>query len=124
MEKGFFHPEVGYWQTSNDPSDIFKSAYPEGTIEVPIKPSALHVWGGAEWVNPSQADIDEAAAIEVRTHRDEKLRIEVDPVVTNSLRWADMSADEQQAWSDYRTALLNVPQQAGFPHEVDWPTKP
>ena len=27
-------------------------------------------------------------------------------------------------WSDYRQALRDVPSQAGFPHEVTWPTEP
>jgi hypothetical protein len=56
--------------------------------------------------------------------RDLLLTSEVDPIVTNPLRWAELSSTEQQQWSDYRTALLNVPQQSGFPNEVNWPTKP
>lgn len=124
MEKGFYHPDRGYWQTLSEPTDAIKSQYPDGTIEVPLKPSHLHTWGGSDWVAPTQAEIDADVANAVRAERDGKLRFEVDPIVSNPLRWADMSADEQQAWSDYRTALLNVPQQAGFPHTVDWPVKP
>jgi hypothetical protein len=124
MEKGFFHPDRGYWQTLSEPTDATKSHYPDGTIEVPLKPSHLHIWDGSDWVAPTQAEIDADVAANVRSERDGKLRFEVDPIVSNPLRWADMSADEQQAWSDYRDALLNVPQQAGFPHQVDWPAKP
>jgi hypothetical protein len=29
-----------------------------------------------------------------------------------------------QAWKDYCQALRDVPTQAGFPHNVTWPTKP
>ena len=29
-----------------------------------------------------------------------------------------------QAWKDYCQALRDVPAQAGFPHNVTWPTKP
>ena len=48
----------------------------------------------------------------------------VDPMVSNPLRWADLSSNKQTEWSQYRTDLLNVPQQAGFPASVTWPTEP
>lgn len=67
---------------------------------------------------------DEQKAFDVRLQRNHLLVSEVDPVVTNPLRWAELSSAVQQQWTDYRTALLNVPQQSGFPNEVVWPTKP
>lgn len=74
----------------------------------------------------SQVDYrtDEQKAKNIRTFRNELLVREVDPVVTNPLRWAELSSTVQQQWTDYRTALLDVPQQSGFPNEVVWPTKP
>lgn len=36
---------------------------------------------------------------------------------------ADAPVD-QAAWAEYRQKLRDVPQQAGFPAEVDWPAKP
>jgi len=63
-------------------------------------------------------------ANDTRLFRNQLLVAEVDPIVTNPLRWADLSAEKQQEWTDYRTALLNVPQQAGFPNTITWPTKP
>ena len=60
----------------------------------------------------------------VRMMRNELLVTEVDPIVTNPLRWAELSSAVQQQWTDYRTALLDVPQQSGFPSEIVWPTKP
>ena len=59
----------------------------------------------------------------VRKHRD-NLLVELDAVAGNPLRWAAMAAEEQTEWSTYRHALLNVPQQEGFPLSVTWPTKP
>jgi hypothetical protein len=52
------------------------------------------------------------------------LLVEVDAMVSNPLRWADMTTEQQSLWTQYRTDLLNVPQQFGFPHGVTWPTKP
>jgi len=74
----------------------------------------------------SQVDhrTDEQKAENIRMFRNELLVREVDPVVTNPLRWAELSTEQQQDWADYRTALLNVPQQVGFPNAITWPIKP
>lgn len=61
---------------------------------------------------------------DVRLFRDHLLHTSVDPIVSNPLRWADLTTQEQNAWSAYRTALLDITDQAGFPHSVTWPTKP
>ena len=37
---------------------------------------------------------------------------------------AALDADTQTAWAAYRQALLDVPQQAGFPNTVTWPVAP
>jgi hypothetical protein len=76
------------------------------------------------YVAPTQAEIDAETAREVRMTRDHLLQSEVDIVVSNPLRWADMTSEKQTEWSQYRTNLLNVPQQSGFPNTVSWPTKP
>ena len=124
MEKGFFHPDCGYWQTVSTPSPSVVATYPDGTIEVPIKPSSLHTFDGSEWIPPTQAELDEAEAKSVRYTRDVKLATEVDPISGNALRWAALDADTQAAWAAYRQALLDVPAQADFPYNVTWPTAP
>ncbi|MCP4494489.1 MAG: hypothetical protein GY820_45400 [Gammaproteobacteria bacterium] len=124
MMKGFYHVERGYWQTLTIPSDDILDSYPEGTIEVPLQPSALHSFNGSEWVAPTQAEIDEQAGYHVRMERNLKLYNEVDAIASNTLRWGALDADTQAQWVQYRTDLLNVPQQTGFPHDVVWPVKP
>lgn len=72
MERGFFHPERDYWQTTGrDPTTtvlrydlvpgrdgspplkkpvyIFET-YPNGTIEVPLKPGDHYEWIDDKWV--------------------------------------------------------------------------
>ena len=71
-------------------------------------------WTGTEWV------ITDAM---VRSKRDMLLK-EVDLIAGNALRWAALDADTQAAWAAYRQALLDVPAQAGFPHNVTWPEVP
>jgi agmatine/peptidylarginine deiminase len=76
----------------------------------------------AAYVAPTQDELDAALAAEVRADRDERLN-EVDAVAGNALRWAALDADTQTEWAAYRQALLDVPQQAGFPNNITWPTK-
>ena len=64
---------------------------------------------------------DAALAAQVRDQRD-SLLVAVDVVVSNPLRWADLSSDKQTEWTVYRQALLDVPQQSGFPSTVVWPS--
>lgn len=45
------------------------------------------------------------------------------------MRWNAMTEEQRQAWTDYRIALLNIPQQKGFPwggdpNKVPWPKEP
>lgn len=78
----------------------------------------------ASYVPPTQAELDTAQAETVRNDRDSILRNVVDPLVSNPLRWADMTAEKQAEWVTYRRALLDVPQQEGFPTDITWPTQP
>lgn len=63
---------------------------------------------------------DAELASDHRKERAERLLI-VDQVASNFLRWSDLTASNQSAYRTYRRALLDVPQQAGFPHTVVWP---
>ena len=58
----------------------------------------------------------------IRRERDALLSSVVDPIVTNPLRWEELSAEDQEKIRVYRRALLDVPQQEGYPDNVIWPT--
>ena len=55
----------------------------------------------------------------------EAVRQERDDLLASSdwTQVADAPVD-QAAWSAYRQALRDIPQQAGFPTDITWPTKP
>jgi len=73
----------------------------------------------AEWA------AEEAKAPEyVREERNRILSSEVDPVVSNTLRWNDMTDAKQTEWTNYRQALLDIEDLAGYPDNITWPTKP
>ena len=116
MDVEINHPEHGWIPYTVDPADT------DTTID---NTAVMALIGSnfAAYVAPTQAELDAALASEVRADRDGRLA-EVDAIAGNALRWADLTSAEQAEWSTYRQALLDVPQQAGFPDNVAWSTKP
>jgi hypothetical protein len=116
MDVEINHPDYGWIPYTVDPADT----------DTTINNAAVMALIGADfaaYVPPTQAELDAALAASVRAERD-ALLLEVDAVAGNALRWAALDADTQTEWAAYRQALLDVPQQAGFPNTVTWPTKP
>ena len=67
----------------------------------------------AEWI----AGERDRLAAEMRKQRDQLL------AESDWTQVADAPVD-QAAWTTYRQALRDIPQQAGFPENVTWPEKP
>jgi len=109
------HPDYGWLPYTIDPTDE------DNTIDN----AALLALIGSDfsaYVAPTQEELDAATAASVRAERDRRLEADVDPIVSNPLRWSAMSEQEQADMSAFRMALLDVPQQAGFPNTVSWPS--
>jgi hypothetical protein len=111
------HPEHGWIPYGLNPDDT------DMTVDNSV---LLGLIGSdyAAYVAPTQAELDAELSANLRGQRDQKLAEEVDPLVTNPLRWAELTDAKQAEWTQYRTDLLNLPDQAGFPNTVTWPTKP
>ena len=62
----------------------------------------------AEFESPEDITGDAAQQL-LRDTRDNILKNEVDPIVSNPLRWNAMTEAKQQEWTDYRQALLDLP---------------
>jgi hypothetical protein len=58
----------------------------------------------------------------MRDLRNRLLKENVDTV--NPVRYAALTAEQQQELAAYRQALLDAPQQTTWPTDVVWPTKP
>ena len=111
------HPTYGWIPYTLDPADEDQT----------IDNDALRALIGSDfeaYVAPTQEELDQEAEEEVRGLRDYLLFSHVDPIISNSLRWADMTTEKQNAWTAYRRDLLNITDQEGFPHNVVWPTSP
>jgi nitrogen fixation protein len=63
------------------------------------------------------ASANDRAAAKIRTERDAKL------TESDWTQVADAPVD-QAAWATYRQALRDIPDQAGFPNNINWPTEP
>lgn len=111
------HPEFGWIPYTIHPSDT------DSTID---NAALLALIGSdfAAYVPPTQEELDEKAAQNIRNQRNGILSAVVDPLVSNPLRWAELTAEAQAAWAQYRQDLLDVPQQDGFPHSITWPIEP
>ena len=117
MDVEINHPDYGWIPYHLDPADT----------DTTIDNTAIMALIGSSftaYVAPTQAELDAETAASVRADRDNRLVTEVDPIVSNALRWADLTAAKQAEWTQYRADLLNVPAQSGFPNTITWPTKP
>jgi hypothetical protein len=84
-------------------------------VPFPLRPGEFHDWDYAlkAWV--ANTELMEALA---RTQRD-RLLAECDWT-----QMPDVALEQKSAWAAYRQALRDVPGQAGFPEEIDWPDPP
>lgn len=71
----------------------------------------------APYVPPTQSELDEIAKDQVRAERNRLLS------ASDWTQVADAPVDKA-AWAAYRKALRDVPNQPGFPRDVEWPDKP
>tara|TARA_B110000211_G_scaffold16406_2_gene17200 strand:- start:2021 stop:2410 length:390 start_codon:yes stop_codon:yes gene_type:complete len=110
------HPVHGWIPYTLDPADT----------DTTVDNDELLLAIGADavaYVPPTQEELDVALATSIRAERNRVL-LEVDAYVSNPLRWSELDAPTQALWATYRQALLDVPQQEGFPHTPIFPEEP
>jgi hypothetical protein len=117
MDVEIEHPDYGWIPYTVDPSDTDTTIDNDAVM-------ALIGSNFTAYVAPTQAELDEEAAAQARDKRDSILATVVDPLVSNPPRWAGLTTAKQTEWSTYRTDLLGVPQQSGFPNSIAWPQEP
>ncbi len=123
MDHGFYHPERGYWQAiGGDPEDLLPT-YPEGTMQVPLKPGADYELQDGTWVY-----VEPASPVPDRvTARQFKLHLLADGILDQVEGWiATQSQAVQIAYANSGTFVRDEPMmQAGFaalgftPEQID-----
>ena len=117
MDVEINHPDYGWTPYTVHPDDTDTTINNDAIL-------ALISTDFDAYVAPTAAEIATALAVTERSKRDDLLRTVVDPIAGNALRWAALTSEQRTAWATYRTALLDVPAQAGFPSSITWPTAP
>jgi hypothetical protein len=102
------HPTYGWIPYTIDPADTDMTINNDELLE-------LIGSDYAAYVPPTQEELDAALAASIRGQRNNLLATEVDPLVTNPLRWAELTEAQQAAWTQYRRDLLDITAQSGFP---------
>jgi len=103
------HPDYGWIPYTLDPADT----------DTTIDNDAVMALIGADfaaYVPPTQEELDVALAANIRGVRNAAL------AATDYMGLADYSAKAGEI--EYRQALRDVPQQAGFPKTHTWPNRP
>ena len=88
-------------------------------VDMPPQPSEDYVFDyqNKAWVFDSFSASQKAYALRNQLLNDGPDRI-------SPMWWSSMTIEQQQAWSQYRQDLLDVPNQSGFPADIVWPVLP
>jgi len=97
----------------------YQTAYKDG-VEQDAQGRWLWKWSISEMDDETKAAKDAEAAKAVRADRDRRLA-ECDWVVIKNL---ELNQNIPGVWEVYRQGLRDLPAQAGFPHDITWPSKP
>lgn len=123
--KSFYHPESKLVVIPDDAYVVSHEIYNEIMDELERTGG---VFGcnedGTPCVVPAPQPTDEELSQRARYQRDGLLRTFVDPIVSNPLRWDDLSPEDKDAVKMYRRTLLDIPQSDGFPKRIEWPQIP
>jgi Phage tail assembly chaperone protein len=98
----------------------FNQYVENGTIvNMPLKPEGEYIfdYSKKEWV----FDVENVTKKAIYK-RDQLLAEGPDRI--SPLWWGSMSEQEQQAWTFYRQALLDITEQPDYPEFIVWPIKP
>lgn len=98
---------------------VYQTAFKDG-VEQDAQGRWLWKWSISEMDADAKAAKDAEAAKGVRATRD-RLIAETDWIVIKNL---ELNQNVPGVWEVYRQNLRDVPEQAGFPHNVNWPAKP
>jgi hypothetical protein len=93
----------------------YQTAFKDGVEQV--NGNWVWKWSISEMDDDAKASKDAAEAVGIRATRDARLS------GSDWTQVADAPVDKA-AWATYRQALRDVPSQAGFPYDINWPSKP
>lgn len=101
---------------------------PNGDVYAYETEAEREEWGAPELVEMTPAEVDTHLNPPPVPPTAEEARAQRDALLT-ACDWVAIRANElgepvPQEWADYRQALRDVPQQSGFPENINWPSAP
>jgi hypothetical protein len=99
--------------------------YEQMLLESPpqnVNGSWVQVWSVVDRTPEDKQLMAENKGYDVRAERDQRLRDECDTI--NPMRWEALSDEQKEQARAHRLALLDIPNQPGFPWNVTWPQNP
>lgn len=101
-------------------ADFYTQYIEDGVVkDMPLKPQGEYKFN----YESKQWEFDYILADDkARQQRDNLLADGPDRI--SPMWWSSMTPEQQQAWTDYRQALLDITEQPNYPQEIVWPTKP
>jgi hypothetical protein len=97
--------ELPFGANANDPEEYGRTIYTK---------ALSGEYGAIKPFEPKEFTVDEIKYL-IRDMRNEKLKTEVDPVVSNFLRWNSLTPEKQKEYEDYRQHLLDITSNPNFP---------
>lgn len=88
-------------------------------VEIPQKPSEDYLFN----YYSKQWEFDVVSADRNAKIKRDKLLAE-GPDRINPIWWSSMTFEQQQQWTSYRQALLDITEQINYPEHIVWPNKP
>lgn len=113
-----------YYEAITELSEDEIAALPDGSLVVEKRPQYFYQWNREDSIWDYDYDIHLKVETEESRNQRDRLLAELDSLVGNPLRFASYTDQQKVDLANYRQALLDVPQQSGFPLDVVWPIKP
>lgn len=109
-------------EPTTQPDYVYKDQRPVELAPVNDGGVWRQAWQIVERDVEDKQNVFDARASDIRAQRNERLRSECDCI--NPARWETMTDAQKDQARAHRQALLDVPNQPGFPWSVNWPTNP
>ncbi len=104
-----------------EPSTVVTAEYAAQFIQAPDDVDHGWTFDGTTFTPPPRPSAEEVA---VRKAQDVRILRDLLLTQTDWTQAADVPQATKDKWAAYRQALRDVPQQAGFPDNIQWPIKP
>jgi|TARA_E500000318_G_C3554216_1_gene210314 hypothetical protein len=96
------HSEYGWIPFTADENDV-----EEMSVEIFSKAKKGDYGVVSDYQKPPKITGDEAISL-LRDMRNYKLESEIDPIVSNPLRWESLTEEKKEEWKVYRQSLLDI----------------